>query len=175
MTHPARDKLEAIVKGLGDVPPGKWSADQTGVVVCVSSDGDRTVLAARKSDVPLKHAAHIARCDPDTMREIADYVRTLQEENQALRKANEWQPIETAPKGARGIAWMMLAYGPEGDQSVSVGLRFNDQFFAAGTFYNGGPFDGRQFNFREHEVAPTHWMPLHAAPILQSKRTEAGE
>ncbi|GAA4169340.1 hypothetical protein [Shinella granuli] len=83
----------------------------------------------------------------------------------------EWQPIETAPKGVRGVAWMLLAYGPEGDQTVGVGMRFHDQFFAASTFYTGGPHDGRQFEFREHEVRPTHWRPLPTPP--SSPRTSA--
>ena len=76
----------------------------------------------------------------------------------------KWQSIETAPKGAKGIAWMLLAYGPEDDRSVSIGLRFHNTFFAAGTFYRGGPFDERQFELRECEVDPTHWMPVPDAP-----------
>lgn len=82
----------------------------------------------------------------------------------AEREHSQWHGISGAPKGARGTSWMLLAYGPEGDQSVSVGLRFHDKFYAAGTFYVGGRFDERQFALKEHEVTPTHWMPLPAAP-----------
>jgi len=75
-----------------------------------------------------------------------------------------WHPIDSAPEGANGIAFMMLAYGPADDQSVGIGMRFHDQYFAAGAFYVGGPASGRQFAFREHEVRPTHWKPIPLAP-----------
>ena len=81
---------------------------------------------------------------------------------------SEWQPIETAPNGAKGLCWMLLAHGPEGDQTVSIGMRFHDQFFAASTFHIGGPFDGRQYAFKEHEVNPTHWAPLPRPPKTES-------
>lgn len=81
----------------------------------------------------------------------------------------DWHDISTAPKGERGIAWMLLAYGPHDDQSVGVGMRFQDQFFAASTFYVGGPAGGRQYSFREHEVFPTHWMPLPGLPGKEPK------
>ena len=79
-------------------------------------------------------------------------------------KGDGWRPIDTAPIGAKGTSWMMLAYGPEGDQSVSVGMKFHDKYYAASTFYVGGPHDSRQFRFQEHEVFPTHWKHLPAAP-----------
>lgn len=77
-----------------------------------------------------------------------------------------WRPIETAPKGASGISWMLLAHGPSDDLSIGTGMRFNDQFFAASTFYRGGNVGTRQFEFREHEVFPTHWMPMPKPPAL---------
>jgi hypothetical protein len=82
---------------------------------------------------------------------------------EALRKS-EWQPIETAPTGAKGMAWMLLAYGPEGDQTTGMGMRFHDKFYAASSFYVGGHFESRQYQFREHEVHPTHWMEVPALP-----------
>jgi hypothetical protein len=77
---------------------------------------------------------------------------------------DQWQDISTAPKGSNGVAWMMLAYGPDDDQTVGIGMRFHDQFFAASTFYKVGPARERQYIFREHEVHPTHWMPIPPAP-----------
>lgn len=74
-----------------------------------------------------------------------------------------WLPIETAPKGAKGIAWMQLAWGPDGDQSVGDGMRIGEKFYASGTFYCMGK--EKPFEFREIEVSPTHWMPRAAAPI----------
>jgi hypothetical protein len=89
----------------------------------------------------------------------------------------EWQPIETAPKGVDvngklGMSWMMLAI-PDGEGGFhrESGMRVGDRFFAALTFYCGGPFDGKKYEFREVEVQPTHWMPLLPYPTAQ----EGGE
>lgn len=80
---------------------------------------------------------------------------------------SQWQPIETAPLGAKGVSWMMLAYGPKGDQSVSEGMRWGDKFFASGTFHKPCEFGDRPFRFKEIEVFPTHWMPLPSVPEEQ--------
>jgi hypothetical protein len=82
-----------------------------------------------------------------------------------------WQPIETAPKGAKGYSWMNLAWGPEGDQSAGIGMRWGDRFFAVGTFYCLG--QQKQYEFREIEVNPTHWMPLPDAPDAVREATGA--
>lgn len=75
---------------------------------------------------------------------------------------NEWMPIETAPKGANGYAWMLLAWGPEDDKSVSKGMWCVDRFIAYGTFYAIGKTPA--FECRQIEVKPTHWMPLPEPP-----------
>ena len=83
----------------------------------------------------------------------------------------EWQPIETAPKGtprkpgAKSYCWMMLAHpDDEGGYHVDTGMRCDDEFFAAGTFHRGGDWDTRQLYLKEHQVYPTHWMPLPEPP-----------
>jgi hypothetical protein len=73
-----------------------------------------------------------------------------------------WQPIETAPRGAKGYCWMNLAWGPEGDLSTGVGMRWGDRFFAAASFYCLGR--EKKYEFREVEVRPSYWMPLLSAP-----------
>lgn len=73
-----------------------------------------------------------------------------------------WRPIETAPKGAKGVAWMQLAWGPEEDRKTGYGMRIEDKFYAAATFFC--PEQEKQFELREVEVQPTHWQPLPAAP-----------
>lgn len=82
----------------------------------------------------------------------------------------EWQPIETAPRGVSGrgklsVCWMLLAI-PDGDGGLHIktGMRVGDDFFAALTFYCGGPFDGKQYCLKETKVDPTHWMPLPEPP-----------
>lgn len=73
-----------------------------------------------------------------------------------------WQPIDTAPKGANGYAFMQLAWGPEDNKSTGEGMRYGDKFFAACVFHCIGK--DRQFEFHEKEVKPTHWSPSPAAP-----------
>ena len=75
---------------------------------------------------------------------------------------SDWQPIDTAPKGAKGYCWMNLAWGSEGDQSTGIGMRWGDRFFVAATFHCLG--QEKRFEFREIEVSPTHWMPLLPPP-----------
>lgn len=76
---------------------------------------------------------------------------------------SEWQPIETAPKGKNGISFMMLAHGPEGDQSVSIGVQIDGEFYAGSIFYCLGKKD-KPFEIREQKVQPTHWMPIPDIP-----------
>lgn len=81
-----------------------------------------------------------------------------------------WQPIETAPTVKGECFFCMLAWGPDGDQSVGEGMRWNGRWFATGTFYAMGK--ERKYEFREIEVKPTHWMRGPAAP--QQEGSEAG-
>lgn len=95
-------------------------------------------------------------------------------------EAAGWQPIETAPQGVSnggklGVTWMMLAVpDDEGGFNCLSGMRVGDKFYAAMTFYCGGPFDGKQFEKREVEVNPTHWMPLPDPPALRALAGERG-
>lgn len=75
---------------------------------------------------------------------------------------NEWQTIDTAPKGAKGYSWMLLAWGPDEDKNTGWGMRWNDQFFSAPSFYCMG--QERKYQQREIEIYPTHWMPLPPPP-----------
>lgn len=85
-----------------------------------------------------------------------------------------WQPIETAPKGVerngkKAMSWMMLAIPDDEDGFHTLnGMRVGDDFFAAHTFYCGGPFDGKQFRLKETQVHPTHWQPLPPPPTEDS-------
>lgn len=74
----------------------------------------------------------------------------------------EWQPIETAPKGAAGYSWMMLKWGSEDEPNTGAGMRCGDKFFAAATFHCLGK--EKRYEFREVEVSATHWMPMLDSP-----------
>ena len=78
----------------------------------------------------------------------------------ALTGTPYWRPIETAPTGARGYAWMNLAWGPDEDKTTATGMRWGGSFFACTTFHALG--QEKAFWFREVEVKPTHWAPLLA-------------
>ncbi|MGS1115977.1 DUF551 domain-containing protein [Castellaniella sp. UC4442_H9] len=95
---------------------------------------------------------------------IADKDREIKR----LREAQTWQPIESAPigKNTDGMVWLLLAWGPECDQSIGSGFRWRDKWFAAATFYRFG--QDRSYELREAEVRPTHWMPLPAGPAALS-------
>ena len=80
-----------------------------------------------------------------------------------LRAAN-WRPIETAPKGVHGYAWMFLAWGEADDRCTGSGFRYGDEFYVAATFYRGGPTTQRQYEIRQTTIVPTHWMPLPEPP-----------
>ncbi len=57
---------------------------------------------------------------------------------------------------------MLLAWGPEGDQTTGIGMRMGNRYFAAGVFFcHAGE---KAFEFREVEVKPTHWMPCIKPP-----------
>ena len=92
---------------------------------------------------------------------------SLQHQLAAIKAENEWQPIETAPKGANGYAWMLLAWGPEHDQSTGTGMRDGEEFYAAETFYCLTQI--KRFEFREIKVKPTHWMPLPKPPVAEGE------
>ncbi|MDH1266742.1 DUF551 domain-containing protein [Rhizobium pusense] len=81
-----------------------------------------------------------------------------------------WQDIGTAPTEKGNCFFCQLAWGPENDRSIGDGFRWNGRWFAVGTFYKGGRFDECQYEKRQIEVQPTHWMPLPAAPAKQDDR-----
>lgn len=100
-------------------------------------------------------------------------IQALEAKCAELERDAAWRPIETAPRSrADGYCWMHLAWGPEGDVSTGVGMRWGDRFFAAGTFHCLG--QKKRYEFREIEVQPTHWMPLYAAPIATQAGSKEG-
>ena len=95
-------------------------------------------------------------------REIAARIaRELEEAAQAL-EASQWMPIETAPKdgtavmlGNSGGAWIGRFM-----QFAQSGYRFDDPWRSLMLNHYHIPYEHRY-------KAPTHWMPLPAAPAAQ--------
>lgn len=86
-----------------------------------------------------------------------------------VREVPGWQPIETAPRGAKGISFFMAAWGPEESQSVGKCIRIGDDFYAAGVFYCLGNKE-KPYELREVKVQPTHWMPVPEEPVSQEPK-----
>lgn len=76
---------------------------------------------------------------------------------------SEWQSIETAPKGVNDICFMRLAWPNGNEWSTADGLYYHGKFYAASAFYNIN--SDRKYQFREHEVNPTHWMDNPEPPM----------
>ena len=74
--HPGKQKLEELVAGLEGVTPGPWYADR----VFVRDDNDDHTVAECPDGPSYANAAHIARCDPDTIRSISDAYKAMEEQ-----------------------------------------------------------------------------------------------
>lgn len=73
--------------------------------------------------------------------------------------ASAWMPIATCkPNHASKYTFCRIAWGPDDDRSEADGMRYGSEWFAASVFYAGGA-NARQYEFKEHKVTPTHWMP----------------
>lgn len=76
----------------------------------------------------------------------------------------QWKPIESVPDNNGRPMFCLLAFGPEGDQSVGQGFRVNGKWYVGATFYCLG--QEKRYEIREIEVQPTHWQPRPAVPCL---------
>lgn len=84
-----------------------------------------------------------------------------------LRAAAEWQDISTAPNCVGAYLFCRLAWRNGNDICTGDGFRWGDKWFATGTFYKGGRFDECQYEMRQIEVMPTHWMESTQSPAAQ--------
>ena len=92
MTHPAEEKLAAIVAGLDGVPEGPWEwgtglsenymMDARGEIIL--DDGSSSGEYGQTLDPKSPLGVHLPRCYPATMREIAARMAELKAENTRL-------------------------------------------------------------------------------------------
>jgi len=80
-----REQITAMLDGLDGVTPGPWKAENWRV--SERKNDSNPVAICNRSDL-FRDAAHIARCDPDTIRALCELaLRGLEVE--ALRAENE--------------------------------------------------------------------------------------
>lgn len=95
---------------------------------------------------------------------LADWMEEMSSALSAqVQDVERWQDISTAPTVKGNYFFCRLAWGPENDRSTGDGFRWNGRWFAVGTFYKGDRFDECQYEMRQIEVQPTHWMKNPAA------------
>lgn len=75
-----------------------------------------------------------------------------------------WQTIDKAPEVEGKYFFCYLAWGPEGDRSTGKGFRWNGRWFVAALFHKHARYDECQFEARQIEVTPSHFMELPGAP-----------
>ena len=118
MTETIRKRIQEIRVGLEGVPEGPWRLGGNPCLVFKDDDDiDDTAIAAchdrtEYGEKGSASAAHVARCDPDTMREICEWAeRTYKSKNlyaDALGKVtadNEAKDAEIE-KQCKHIAWL---------------------------------------------------------------------
>jgi hypothetical protein len=154
MTIPQAD-LDALERGLEGVTPGPWQLTAVNDTM-VEAPGREVAEACgdyhdyNDYDVMEANAAHIARCDPDTIRELIRGYRIGREAERG------WQPIETAHLEP-GVLVVVAADGPHGTRYVRAAYLDDDgRWFEANTSSS---------DFVDGEVAnPTHWRPFPTHP-----------
>lgn len=94
----------------------------------------------------------------------SDFARRLERELQALQRAQEWQPIETAPKdGRRIILGYAGSYSEEGYWLSDPSKNY---------WGETGWFATDENVLSHHPSNPTHWMPLPEPPSLRQSTRE---
>lgn len=111
-----REEINAMLDGLAGVTPGRWFAKHRRIYRYHEEGEFAHISAAIACDVADLDAAHIARCDPDTIRSILTELLELRAENERL--------LAAMVKARDGLRWSQI-HLREADMcsvSVEVGL-----------------------------------------------------
>jgi len=141
--------------------------------VVVLADAGRLDLAQEFFDladeqrvpVEIKGGTHLARLAADDAIEQANHmqdieIQKLEAELAALKAAQTWQPIESAPK--------------DGTRILTIDADFDSHEGADVARYTGA-FGGAWLDNSKHipkTIYPTHWMPLPTPPAIAKARDE---
>lgn len=135
----AKHLLDQIVRGLDGVTAGPWVVKETTVNgigygghwlevadenqdICISGSGGaksytQRVVDTQQHDDNEANLRHFARCDPDAIREIAAYVRDLEE--RLAKAAEALEPFNQAALAIRTAERMNRREFQDGDTFVS--------------------------------------------------------
>lgn len=83
-----------------------------------------------------------------------------------LRKAQEWLPIESAPKMKSVLLFAVTDIGDDGSiRNWRMGTGFHHEGWEGSNEQNGySPWCWEGRHVAPWEVQPTHWQPLPSAP-----------
>lgn len=109
--------------------------------VCITVAGNKEMLRNALTEQAETHAMEL-RAYEATVQNLEQRIRDLEKE-----RVPEWQPIETAPNNE------LILIGPTKRMGVCVGMNHSFEGWVTET-----PSDWVSI------YAPTHWMPLPAAP-----------
>lgn len=172
MTTIAQD-LGGVVRLLEKATPGKWNHYES------KYDGDVYMVQAAP---PKMHVLCRYNGDGDgyTQQEVdnaaaiaaaVNFLRTHSAEIAgALRDAEGWQPIETAPRdGSRILAMIRWSWsdGTDGEAQDVIYWYAGGKFWVCGTPMN-------YVQGLDEGVEPTHWRPLPAPPTQDSAMQQGG-
>ena len=180
MTTLAQD-LGGVVRLLEKATPGPWSycGQSTGhACTCglIWGAGDHSPAVAEFSLTDEEYEGHRpAQGEREANTELAvaavNFLRAHSAEIAgALRDAEGWQPIETAPRdGSRILAMIRWSWsdGTDGEAQDVIYWCAGGKFWVCGTPMN-------YVQGLDEGVEPTHWRPLPAPPTQDSAMQQGG-
>lgn len=190
LTSAELDELERLAKA---ATPGPWGVDPTiykhmaAEILARSPGAERGIAQVWEHSQALPDAAYIASANPATMLRLISLARAGLE----ARKAEEWLPIETAPRdGTPIVGWCVHEENPYFDAETGKLTDYGCHVEGLGRVddgahvlvWGGGDWDvddsgnsyfwpdwwfrsGSEF---EQAANPTHWRPLPAPPAIQA-------
>lgn len=105
------EKLSEMLAGLEGVTPGPWhEGDHWVFVPPATGEPTHALENVLSQDKPQANAAHIARCDPDTIRALILELQSLRSGNggevrEALTSLLAWTKFELAPEAITKQPW----------------------------------------------------------------------
>lgn len=168
MTNPLAQDLGGVVRLLEKATPGPWA---------YSKRNDPEWPASIISGMDTGRAYAVAMCpryrnsdwsgDANAIIAAVNFLRTHSAEIAgALRDAERWRPIESAPRDG---TYILLGHeGSHSEEGRWMGDASRNHWGETGWFASDDDV------LCEHPSKPTHWRPLPAPPTLDSAMQRGG-